>query len=52
MGLSALTGLLVGLTLAALGVRFALVFGFLTFLLNFIPNVGAILKILFLLPSQ
>jgi AI-2 transport protein TqsA len=50
VGLSALTGLLVGLVLAALGVRFALVFGFLTFLLNFIPNVGSIIATLLPVP--
>jgi AI-2 transport protein TqsA len=43
VGLSALTGLLVGVLLAVLGVPFALVFGFLTFLLNFIPNVGSMI---------
>lgn len=40
--LSALTGALVGATLAILGVRFALVFGVLAFLLNFIPSLGSI----------
>jgi AI-2 transport protein TqsA len=48
--LSALTGILVGATLAALGVRFALVFGFLAFLLNFIPTVGAIVATLLPVP--
>src|SRR5262249_55621312 len=43
---SILTGVLVGATLALLGVEFALVFGFLAFLLNFIPNVGAIIATL------
>jgi len=50
VGLAALTGVLVGLTLAALGVSFAWVFGFLTFLLNFIPNVGSIIATLLPLP--
>jgi AI-2 transport protein TqsA len=50
VGLSALTGLLVGLALALLGVEFALVFGFLTFLLNFIPNVGSIIATLLPVP--
>lgn len=50
VGLSILTGLLVGICLALLGVRFALVFGFLAFLLNFIPNIGAIIATLLPLP--
>jgi AI-2 transport protein TqsA len=50
VGVSALTGLLVGLVLAILGVPFAWVFGFLAFLLNFIPNVGAIIATLLPLP--
>lgn len=50
VGLSVLTGLLVGVSLALLGVRFALVFGFLAFLLNFIPNIGAIIATLVPLP--
>jgi AI-2 transport protein TqsA len=48
--LSAVTGVLVGGTLAILGVRFALVFGFLAFLLNFIPTIGAIVATLLPLP--
>jgi len=48
--LSAVTGILVGGTLAILGVRFALVFGFLAFLLNFIPTVGAIVATLLPVP--
>lgn len=39
--LSAGTGLLVWLSLQLLGVKFAMVFGVLAFLLNFIPNVGS-----------
>jgi AI-2 transport protein TqsA len=50
VGFSALAGVLVGLTLAALGVEFAYVFGFLTFLLNFIPNIGSIIATLLPLP--
>jgi predicted PurR-regulated permease PerM len=34
-------GLLVGIVLALFGVNFAIVFGFLAFLLNYIPNVGS-----------
>ena len=43
----ALTGLLVALTLQLLGVDFAWVFGFLAFLLNFIPSVGEVVATLF-----
>lgn len=50
VALSASTGLLVGLTLHLLGVPFALLFGFLTFLLNFIPNIGSIIATLLPLP--
>ncbi len=48
--LCALTGLLVGLTLAVLGVEFAALFGLLTFLFNFIPTVGSIIASLVTLP--
>jgi AI-2 transport protein TqsA len=48
--LSLATGLLVALTLAILGVELAWVFGFLTFLLNFVPTVGAIIASLLPLP--
>ena len=41
--ISALTGILVGCVLGILGVQFAALFGFLAFLLNFIPNLGAII---------
>jgi AI-2 transport protein TqsA len=47
---SILTGVLVWLTLSVLGVEYAWVFGFLAFLLNFIPNVGAIIATLLPLP--
>jgi AI-2 transport protein TqsA len=50
VGLSVLTGVVVGVALAVIGVKFALVFGFLAFLLNFIPNVGAIIATLLPLP--
>ena len=40
--LSALTGVLTWLILAVLGVEFALVFGVMAFLLNFIPNIGSV----------
>jgi len=48
--LSAVTGLLVGAVLAFLGVPFALVFGVLAFLLNFIPSLGSIIATLLPLP--
>jgi predicted PurR-regulated permease PerM len=38
---SALTGLLVTVGLAVVGVDFAVLWGFLAFLLNFIPNIGS-----------
>lgn len=47
---SGLTGFLVGLTFVILGVRMALVFGLLAFLLNFIPNVGSVAATLLPLP--
>src|SRR5262249_13737217 len=48
--ISAACGLLVGLSLWCLGVEFALMFGFLAFLLNFIPTVGSIIATLLPLP--
>ena len=48
--ISAVTGLLAGLTLWALGVQFPWVFGFLTFLLNFIPNIGPLVATLLPVP--
>ncbi|MFT5441348.1 MAG: AI-2 transport protein TqsA [Myxococcota bacterium] len=48
--ISAVTGLLVWIILASLGVDLALVFGLFTFLLNFIPNVGSVLAVLLPLP--
>ncbi len=48
--ISAVTGLLVWLILHLLGLRMASVFGLLTFLLNFIPNIGAIIATLLPLP--
>ena len=41
--ISAVTGLVVTAFLLVLGVDFALVFGLLAFLLNFIPNIGSII---------
>ncbi len=51
MGLfSTLTGLLVGSALSVLGVQFAFIFGFLAFVLNFIPSIGSIIATLLPLP--
>jgi len=47
---SSVTGALVGVTLAALGIDGALLFGLLTFLLNFIPTIGSIIAVLLPLP--
>ncbi len=49
-GLSALTGALVGLVLALLGVPLAMAFGLFSFLLNFIPNIGSVIAVLLPLP--
>ncbi|HFD79581.1 MAG TPA: AI-2E family transporter [Gammaproteobacteria bacterium] len=43
---SALTGIVVALGLAAMGVDFPLLWGFFAFLLNFIPNVGSFIAAL------
>ena len=43
VAMSALTGFLTWLILAVLGVQFALVFGVLAFMLNFIPNIGSVI---------
>lgn len=43
VAMSALTGFLTWLILAVLGVEFALVFGVLAFMLNFIPNIGSVI---------
>ncbi len=48
--ISAVTGLLVGLILWGLGLRMALLFGLLAFLLNFIPNIGSIIAMLLPVP--
>ncbi|MHC4744956.1 MAG: AI-2E family transporter [Planctomycetota bacterium] len=47
---SGLTGLLVGSVLFILGIRFAWMFGFLAFLLNFIPNIGSVIATLLPVP--
>jgi AI-2 transport protein TqsA len=48
--LSAISGIAVGIILAVCGVKFAVMFGFLAFLLNFIPTVGSIIATLLPLP--
>lgn len=47
---SAATGVLVGISLGILGVDLAFMFGLLTFLLNFIPTLGAVIATLLPLP--
>lgn len=47
---SGATGLLVGLTLSILGVKFAYMFGFFAFFLNFIPNIGSIIATMLPIP--
>ncbi|MDH3392437.1 MAG: AI-2E family transporter [Desulfobulbaceae bacterium] len=44
--LSFLTGLLVGVILKCFGVPFAFLWGVLTFLLNFVPNIGSVVATL------
>lgn len=48
--LSGITAILVYVVLRVLGVELAIVFGLLTFLLNFIPNVGSIIAVAAPLP--
>jgi AI-2 transport protein TqsA len=48
--ISVFTGLFVGITLRALNVQFSAGFGFLAFLLNYIPNIGAVIATLLPLP--
>jgi AI-2 transport protein TqsA len=50
VGFSVATGFLVGVCLAAVGVNFAFTFGFIAFLLNFIPTVGPLVATLLPLP--
>ncbi len=47
---SMLTGLLVGLLLWLIGVPFAMMFGVLTFMLNFIPSIGSIVATVLPIP--
>jgi len=48
--ISLITGILVGVTLSLFGLELALVFGILTFLLNFIPSVGSLIATLLPIP--
>ncbi|HEY1861205.1 MAG TPA: AI-2E family transporter [Gemmataceae bacterium] len=48
--MSVVTGVLVGGTLALLNVEYAFLFGFLAFLLNFIPSIGSIIATLLPIP--
>ncbi len=48
--ISLLTGFLIGLVLFLFGVKMALMFGFLTFLLNFIPTIGSLFAVMLPLP--
>src|SRR5262245_40850410 len=50
VGFSALTGLLVWLSLEVVGVDFAFAFGFIAFLLNFIPTIGPLAATLLPVP--
>lgn len=47
---SAVTGTLVGLALWAIGTPAAVLFGLLTFLLNFIPTIGSVIAVLLPIP--
>jgi AI-2 transport protein TqsA len=47
---SALTGITVGVILTLFGIDFAIVFGVLAFLLNFIPNIGSVVATLLPIP--
>lgn len=48
--ISATTGMLVGLTLWLIGLKLAIVFGILAFLLNLIPSIGSIIATLLPVP--
>lgn len=50
VGFSTFTGVLVGVALAIVGTDFAFTFGFLAFLLNFIPTIGPLVATLLPLP--
>ncbi len=48
--ISTLTGVLIGVIFYLIGVRYALMFGFFAFLLNFIPNIGSIIATILPIP--
>ena len=50
LALSALTGILVGVSLGLLQIPLAITFGVLAFLLNFIPSIGSTLAVLLPIP--
>jgi len=50
VGISATTGVCVGIVLLILRVKMAIVFGILTFMLNFIPTIGSFIAIALPLP--
>jgi AI-2 transport protein TqsA len=50
LGMSALTGMLVAVILAYLGMPLVIVFGVLTFLLNFVPSIGSMIATLLPVP--
>lgn len=45
-GVSAATGILIGIWLSVLGVDFPVLWGFLAFLLNYVPNLGVVIAAL------
>jgi AI-2 transport protein TqsA len=45
-GVSAVTGILIGIWLAVLGVDFPVLWGFVAFLLNYVPNLGVVIAAL------
>ena len=47
---SSVTGILVGFVLSILGVKFYWMFGFLAFMLNFIPSIGSVIATILPLP--
>ena len=50
VGVSALTGILVWIILQSLGVPLAMVFGLLSFMLNFIPSIGSVIACILPVP--
>jgi predicted PurR-regulated permease PerM len=46
-GISLISGVFTASVLVIFGVRYAIIFGFLTFLLNYVPSVGSIIAIAF-----